>query len=82
MMATEIEKKQARAAVHSALGRKTIPRPKACEQCGGRHKYLPLEAHHDDYSKPFDVRWLCRSCHQRHHNALKAEQAAQTEAAA
>ena len=26
-----------------------------------------MEAHHDDYSKPFEVRWLCASCHKRLH---------------
>lgn len=31
-----------------------------CEICGD----LITEAHHDDYNKPFAVRWLCK----RHHN--------------
>lgn len=34
-----------------------------CEVCG--HPYT--EAHHDDYSQPLAVRWLCRSHHRRRH---------------
>lgn len=38
-----------------------------CEKCGS---IVMLEAHHDDYSKVLDVRWLCHVCHM----ALHAEQ--------
>lgn len=36
-----------------------------CEVCGA----LEVEAHHDDYSKPLDVRWLCPEHHRAHHAA-------------
>jgi len=38
--------------------------PKPCEVCG---TIDDVHAHHDDYSKPLDVRWLCRSHHLRLH---------------
>jgi ribosomal protein S27AE len=54
------EKKAARAAVILALGRKQLRRPPVCSECGVA---CVAQAHHDDYSKPLAVRWLCRSCH-------------------
>lgn len=35
-----------------------------CEVCGTTEN---VEAHHDDYTKPMDVRWLCRFHHCEHH---------------
>lgn len=40
-----------------------IPQP--CEVCGA----IRTDAHHDDYTKPLTVRWLCRQCHANHHKA-------------
>lgn len=38
-----------------------------CEDCGHDFSEFRREAHHDDYSKPLDVRWLCALCHGRRH---------------
>ena len=43
--------------------KKGILVPEPCEVCGE----LKVEAHHDDYNKPFKVRWLCRLHHKRWH---------------
>jgi hypothetical protein len=52
----------------------------SCEVCGAApqwhgygnspsHGFQRVIAHHDDYSKPLDVRWLCRTHHFRFHLA-------------
>lgn len=39
-----------------------------CEVCGA----TKVQAHHDDYSEPLAVRWLCPTHHHQHHAALRA----------
>lgn len=53
---------KARAAVNHAIRDGKLVR-EPCEVCGSE----PVEAHHDDYSKPLDVRWLCEQHHEDHH---------------
>jgi len=37
-----------------------LVKPDKCEVCNESRK---LEAHHEDYSKPFEFKWLCKRCH-------------------
>ena len=32
-----------------------------CEICGE----VDVQKHHEDYSKPLDIEWLCKKCHQK-----------------
>ena len=50
-----------RLAQKAVIAGKLIPQP--CETCGSTEH---IEKHHEDYSKPLEVRWFCRP----HHVAL------------
>lgn len=56
------EKARAHDAVKSAIVAGRLVRPTACERCGITTN-RPLDSHHDDYSRPLDVRFVCRACH-------------------
>ena len=58
------EKIRAHQAVSRAVKRGDLVRPDACSECGCDGK---PHAHHDDYSRPLDVRWLCPGCHADQH---------------
>lgn len=59
------EKAKAWSAVGNAIMRGEIEKPIYCELCGVFH--VKIHAHHEDYSKPLDVLWLCQDCHQTLH---------------
>lgn len=52
-------------AVATALRKGTLSKA-ACETCGNPH----VEAHHEDYDRPLDIRWLCHRCHMGEHAAM------------
>lgn len=41
-----------------------------CEVCGSTER---VHGHHHDYSKPLDVRWLCKEHHHEEHARIKAQ---------
>lgn len=60
------EKVAARNKVHELTrARSKISIKQPCEVCG-----TPAEAHHDDYSRPLEVRWLCSV----HHKEVESAQ--------
>jgi len=54
------EKRKAGIIVMNALKSGEIIRPDSCSICN--KKCIP-EGHHDDYSKPLEVVWMCKNCH-------------------
>jgi len=61
------EHERARLHLRNAVARGRITK-QPCEVCGAAR----VDAHHPDYSKPLEVRWLCR----KHHMALHRMEAA------
>ena len=59
---TPPEVHKAHDAVEEAIKRGRLARG-PCEVCGAAR----VDGHHDDYSRPLDVRWLCRGHHLEHH---------------
>ena len=57
-------KKAAHTLISNAVRDGRLKRQFECSVCKSTQK---IEAHHDDYTKPFDVRWLCEKCHKNWH---------------
>lgn len=58
------EKYSAHQKVKKAIQSGRLIRPENCEVCKNEGK---IEAHHEDYSKPLEVIWMCQYCHLYHH---------------
>lgn len=61
---------RAQTALNNAIRDGRLTKGDICEADGcGR---TDVHAHHDDYTKPLEVRWLCPLHHHRHHAELEA----------
>lgn len=64
---------RARRAFASAKAKGLIIAPDRCVRCGriGGSETGRVEGHHEDYTKPLDVVWLCTCCHSIRHTEVK-----------
>ena len=52
---------RAKNVIHNGIRAGRIFRPGVCSRCG---EIARIEGHHPDYTKPEEVIWLCRICHE------------------
>lgn len=64
---------RARKGLESAHRHRGLQRPNRCEDCGEPFTSARREAHHEDYDKPTNVRWLCSRCHGKAHSNYAGE---------
>ena len=61
-------KRPARRILNYYLEKGDVTRPDNCSSCGINCK---PDAHHENYSKPLEVKWLCKLCHGILHRKIK-----------
>ena len=62
-----LKKEVANHIVSRAIESGILIRPNKCSKCNCECK---PDGHHEDYDKPLEVIWLCKSCHKKHHSAF------------
>lgn len=68
----ETQDDRAQNLAEKAIRRGILKRPDTCQQCGQQPAPFAdgrsgIQAHHDDYNRPLEVRWLCQLCHHAWH---------------
>lgn len=66
------EKIKAHNALRKAVYKGRIVKPEHCEDCGEQFEKRQIQGHHEDYSRPLDVEWLCVGCHVQKHREEEA----------
>lgn len=63
LMLKQYYKDKTKQLVRSEANRKiTIPKGMLCQNC---HLVPAIQKHHPDYSKPLDILFVCRKCHNK-----------------
>jgi hypothetical protein len=62
------EKTRARYDTRNAVRTGKLLRPNICSKCPSTAE---IEAHHEDYSKPLEIIWLCPACHHDEHKRIR-----------
>jgi ribosomal protein S27AE len=70
LLATDGLRDRVRLETRRAVRAGKIAKPAECSECG---EALKLYAHHDDYTRPLEIVWLCGPCHGQRHVRLAAE---------
>ena len=60
------DKRAAHVILNNRLKRGLVKKEK-CLKCGNKNS----QAHHEDYSKPLKVKWLCAKCHAFRHKVIE-----------
>ena len=61
-------KQLARLSLNYQVSIGNVAKPDRCSKCRKKKK---LQGHHEDYSKPLKVKWLCIGCHADEHRKIK-----------
>lgn len=71
------EKRKAHIVLGNAVRDGRVEKPKECSDCGkAPQRRHHLQGHHEDYSKPLEVVWLCVDCHRNRHDSPKRRESA------
>lgn len=61
---------RARDWLNAAVRSGELIKPTHCERCNKKRK---LHGHHEDYTKPLDVNWVCYKCHHKYYHSGKGK---------
>lgn len=64
------QKTRARVILQRAVASGKVTVPKKCSACS---RVLSLQGHHENYTKPLSVVWLCEPCHKKIHGLSRIE---------